>query len=610
MIARGGGKPGGTGFCRIASSIQDWSCWERREAEGKQTDRTKNSKPAQALTTINSPLVLSLDSLENSAEMQAGSLEKDLSNSENREEARLTISFVPRARFRILSDKSFGCHRSDPEVKEVRGEGRKKAYSENWMIAHRRQLRRLVSLSLCNQSFMMTLVWTVFVYVFYVFLALCLAFLLFWYTYLKRRVVLLEDTGESFEQRCRRPFNVSEIPQALDAIVIGLYTSLRLLLVSSPYLLIPLSFATLSGAGLGALSCAGFLSLYDLEFAIPHSIFLFSLCLFSLMRRGGKKVVVLEQHDRIGGCTHTFERQAEGLSFEYDTGLFFCPRFLLAGVPEFVLFALFAAGIHWVGLVAPEEPGRASFDMITDGKLKWNVIQSSSSQDAGSFSSFPKRNHIFDVQISERSFAVSLSVLLFHRFLFASLDVPVPPDYMPASSPISSSAAAVAASALAHSQWASSPFSLPQPRHLASGAVIYPLTDSFTDLYACLCAWFPAEREALYSYFTAVRAAPSQAGGAMFMSFLNNVGLHVVTALTEWCCSLFVWFRFFLRLFVRWFVFHLLPLCGLPFRSWHWRRVLIASASSILIFAFFSPATLVQSAFLRVKLTFQSSTWP
>lgn len=52
--------------------------------------------------------------------------------------------------------------------------------------------------------------------------------------------------------------------------------------------------AIVIGSGMGGLSCAG------------------------LLARAGKKVLVLEQHGRIGGCTHTYRSKG----FEYDIGEF------------------------------------------------------------------------------------------------------------------------------------------------------------------------------------------------------------------------------------------------------------------------------------------------
>lgn len=36
----------------------------------------------------------------------------------------------------------------------------------------------------------------------------------------------------------------------------------------------------------------------------------------AILAKLNKKVVVLEQHDRAGGCLHTFEKEG----FEFDTG--------------------------------------------------------------------------------------------------------------------------------------------------------------------------------------------------------------------------------------------------------------------------------------------------
>ena len=65
----------------------------------------------------------------------------------------------------------------------------------------------------------------------------------------------------------RNTFAPEKVPENLDAIVIG--------------------------SGIGGLSAA------------------------SLLSRAGKRVLVLEQHDRSGGCCHTFEERG----FEFDTGI-------------------------------------------------------------------------------------------------------------------------------------------------------------------------------------------------------------------------------------------------------------------------------------------------
>nr|XP_002122272.2 all-trans-retinol 13,14-reductase [Ciona intestinalis] len=77
--------------------------------------------------------------------------------------------------------------------------------------------------------------------------------------------------------------------------------------------------AIVIGSGMGGLTCAGFLA------------------------RSGKKVLVLESHGRIGGCTHTYK--SKGCEFDI--------------------------GIHYVGNMAEGDMGRCMVDLLTDGKLKW-----------------------------------------------------------------------------------------------------------------------------------------------------------------------------------------------------------------------------------------------
>ena len=57
-----------------------------------------------------------------------------------------------------------------------------------------------------------------------------------------------------------------------------------------------------------------------------------------------KKVLILEQHGKIGGFTHSFKRKVK---YEWDVGL------------------------HYVGGMRKGEMGRAAFDFITQGRLKW-----------------------------------------------------------------------------------------------------------------------------------------------------------------------------------------------------------------------------------------------
>ena len=76
----------------------------------------------------------------------------------------------------------------------------------------------------------------------------------------------LDTDPKSRDKVLRQNFKPESIPNGLDAIVVG--------------------------SGIGGLTTA------------------------ALMAKAGKKVLVLEQHDRAGGCTHTFVEQG----FEFDIG--------------------------------------------------------------------------------------------------------------------------------------------------------------------------------------------------------------------------------------------------------------------------------------------------
>ena len=66
-----------------------------------------------------------------------------------------------------------------------------------------------------------------------------------------------------------------------------------------------------------------------------------------LLAQKGKKVLILEKHFKAGGWTHTFRRD----NYEWDVG------------------------IHYIGEVhSKRSPVRKLFDLVSDGKLKWNKM--------------------------------------------------------------------------------------------------------------------------------------------------------------------------------------------------------------------------------------------
>ncbi|MEQ2285143.1 hypothetical protein AMECASPLE_028806, partial [Ameca splendens] len=66
-----------------------------------------------------------------------------------------------------------------------------------------------------------------------------------------------------------------------------------------------------------------------------------------MLAKVGKKVLVLEQHDRAGGCCHTFTEKG----FEFDVG------------------------IHYIGDLLGHTPFRCMLDQMSNGQLQWEPLE-------------------------------------------------------------------------------------------------------------------------------------------------------------------------------------------------------------------------------------------
>ncbi|KAM6113260.1 all-trans-retinol 13,14-reductase [Phoenicopterus ruber ruber] len=93
----------------------------------------------------------------------------------------------------------------------------------------------------------------------------------------------------------------------------------------------------------------------------------------ALLAKAGKRVLVLEQHGKLGGCCHTFSEKG----FEFDTGIHYVGQMQEGSIIRFTVDQLTEGQLEWARLPAAYdavvlgEPGRGRTYRVSSGKEEY-----------------------------------------------------------------------------------------------------------------------------------------------------------------------------------------------------------------------------------------------